>query len=109
MSSPTTLVMRGEEEACGRRGHVGTYVRMVVGVLLPRFALVVAAGGRGGLMQAPAALAPEPGREQNVGQVSLAAEAFGIKPGMRLGEALARCPELTLVPPDPAGVADAWE
>src|SRR3954466_15955151 len=82
---------------------------MVVGVLLPRFALVVAAGGRAGLMQARAALAPERGREQNVGEVSLAAEAFGIRPGMRLGEALARCPELTLVPPDPAGVADAWE
>jgi hypothetical protein len=28
---------------------------------------------------------------------------------MRLGEALARCPRLTLVPPDPAGVADRWE
>jgi protein ImuB len=28
---------------------------------------------------------------------------------MRLGEALARCPRLTLVPPDPGGVADAWE
>ncbi len=28
---------------------------------------------------------------------------------MRLGEALARCPRLKLVPPDPAGVADAWE
>jgi protein ImuB len=28
---------------------------------------------------------------------------------MRLGEALARCPQLTLVPPDPAGVADLWE
>ena len=41
--------------------------------------------------------------------MSLAAEAFGIRPGMRLGEALARCPTLTLVPPDPAGVADVWE
>ena len=41
--------------------------------------------------------------------MSLAAEAFGVHPGMRLGEALARCPRLTLVPPDPAGVADAWE
>ena len=29
--------------------------------------------------------------------------------GMRLGEALARCPRLALVPPDPVGVADAWE
>jgi protein ImuB len=28
---------------------------------------------------------------------------------MRLGEALARCPRLTLVAPDPAGVADSWE
>jgi protein ImuB len=28
---------------------------------------------------------------------------------MRLGEALARCPSLSLVPPDPVGVADAWE
>ena len=44
-----------------------------------------------------------------VGEVSLAAEAFGVHPGMRLGEALARCPRLTLIPPDPAGVADAWE
>ena len=44
-----------------------------------------------------------------MGEVSLAAEAFGVHPGMRLGEALARCPRLTLVPPDPAGVADAWE
>jgi protein ImuB len=82
---------------------------MVVCVLLPRFALTVAAGGRAGLMEKPAALAPEPGREQFVGEASLAAEAFGIRAGMRLGEALARCPELALVPPDPAGVADAWE
>jgi protein ImuB len=28
---------------------------------------------------------------------------------MRVGEALARCPRLTLLPPDPAGVADFWE
>ena len=42
-----------------------------------------------------------PGREQLVGEVSQAAEAFGIHPGMRLGEALARCPRLALVPPDP--------
>ena len=58
---------------------------------------------------APAALAPEPGGAQKVGEVSLAAEAFGVNPGMRLGEALARCPRLSLVPPDPAGVADLWE
>src|SRR5213595_1322022 len=81
----------------------------VVAVLLPRFALVVAAGGRAALLAEPAALAPEPGREQLVGEVSPAAEAFGVRPGMRMGEALARCPRLVLVAPDPVGVADAWE
>ena len=78
-------------------------------MLVPRFELVVAAGGRAGLLGGPAALAPEPGREQKVGEVSEAAEGFGIHAGMRMGEALARCPRLALVPPDPLGVADAWE
>ena len=81
----------------------------IVCVLLPRFALTIAAGSRSELLQAPAALAPEPGAAQTVGEVSLAAEAFGVHPGMRLGEALARCPRLMLVPPDPGGVADGWE
>jgi protein ImuB len=82
---------------------------LVVCVLLPRFQLTIAAGDRAGLMQVPAALAPEPGGTQQIGEASLAAEAFGVHPGMRLGEALARCPRLMLVPPDPAGVADFWE
>jgi len=82
---------------------------MIVCVLLPRFELVIAAGRREGLLGTPAALAPEPGREQLVGEVSPAAEAAGVHPGMRMGEALARCPRLALVPPDPMGVADAWE
>src|SRR3954467_7620907 len=82
---------------------------MVVAVLLSRFELVIAAGGREVLARGPAALAPEPGREQCVGEVSSSAEAFGVHAGMRLGEALARCPSLALIPPDPMGVADAWE
>jgi protein ImuB len=82
---------------------------MIVCVLLPRFELTIAAGDRTELLQKPVALAPEPGGVQQVGVVSLAAEAFGVHPGMRLGEALARCPRLMLVPPDPAGVADFWE
>ena len=82
---------------------------MIVCVLLPRFELTTAAGDRGELLQSPVALAPEPGGVQQVGETSLPAEAFGIHPGMKLGEALARCPRLILVPPDPAGVADAWE
>jgi len=82
---------------------------MVVAVLLSRFELVIAAGGREVLARGPAALAPEAGREQRVGEVSSSAEAFGVHAGMRLGEALARCPSLALIPPDPMGVADAWE
>src|SRR3954463_9039280 len=81
----------------------------VVAVLLPRFELAIAAGGREELLGEPAALAPEPGREQLIGEVSTAAEAFGVRPGLRIGEALARCPRLVLVSPDPVGVADAWE
>jgi protein ImuB len=81
----------------------------IVCVLLPRFELAVAAGSRDALMAGPAALAPEPGREQLVGEVSAAAEAFGVHPGMRLGEALSRCPLLALVPPDPVAVNDSWE
>jgi protein ImuB len=82
---------------------------MIVCVLFPRFELTVAVEERTELLKAPAALAPPPGGVQVVGEVSLAAEAFGVHSRMRLGEALARCPRLTLVPPDPAGVADRWE
>jgi protein ImuB len=82
---------------------------MIACVLIPRFALTTAVGDRAELLQTPIALAPQPGGAQQVGEVSLAAEAFGLHPGMRLGEALARCSRLTLVPADPAGVADSWE
>jgi protein ImuB len=82
---------------------------MIVCILLPRFELAVAAGGREALAAGPLALAPELGREQLIGEASAAAEAYGVHAGLRLGEALARCPTLRLVAPDPAGVADAWE
>ncbi len=82
---------------------------LIVSVLLPRLQLTVAAGDRTELLRVPAALAPEPGGLQQVGEVSPAAGAFGIHAGMRLGEALSRCPRLMLVAPDPAGVADFWE
>ena len=82
---------------------------MIVCVLLPRFELAVAAGGREALAMGPLALAPEIGREALIGETSAAAEAHGVRSGLRLGEALARCPTLRLVTPDPAGVADAWE
>jgi protein ImuB len=83
---------------------------MVVAVLLPRFSLLVAlAGDRQELVGKPVALAPELGRAQYIGETSPAAEVHGVRAGMRLGEAMARCPKLALVPPDPAGVAEAWE
>jgi len=82
--------------------------KLIACILLPRFELVVAAGGRTELLGVPAAIAPEPGSQQ-VGAVSAAAEAFGVSPGMRLGEALARCRQLTLIPPDPAGIEERWE
>ena len=82
---------------------------MVACVYLPRFELVVAAGGSQPLAGAPLAIAPLLGAEQRVGEVSGAAEASGVRRGMALGEALARCPELVLVPGDPVRVAEAWE
>ena len=81
---------------------------MVVCVLYPRFELLAALGDRGALLSEPAALAPEAGREQVVGEVSAPAEAYGVVPGMRLGEAMSRCPLLRLVPPDPEGVRSLW-
>src|SRR5207253_4967749 len=57
----------------------------------------------------PAALAPEPQGEPLIGPVTAAAEVAGVRPGMRLGEALATCPMLALVEPDAAGAEQAWE
>jgi protein ImuB len=44
-----------------------------------------------------------------VGAVTAAAAAAGVRSGMRLGEALATCPELVLVEQDPAAAELAWE
>jgi protein ImuB len=82
---------------------------MVVCVHIPRFALTVACGGARSLTGRALALAPMAGAELRVGEVSGAAEAYGVGAGMALGEALARCPQLTLVPADPLAVADSWE
>jgi protein ImuB len=82
---------------------------VVVCVLIPRFELLAAVGTRRDLLQDAVAMAPEPDRAQVVGEISGAAQALGIHPGMRLGEALARCPALRLIPPDPERAARAWE
>ncbi len=82
---------------------------MIVCVLIPRFSLLAALGDRRVLAEEAVVLGPEPGREQAIGEVSPRAETFGVAAGMRVGEALSRCPELRLVPPDPEGVRGLWE
>lgn len=78
-------------------------------VLMSRLELVVAVGDRRTLLRAPVALAPPPGSPDRVGACSPAAEAQGVHHGMPLAEALARCPQLVLVPPDPVAVDRSWE
>lgn len=82
---------------------------MIACVLIPGFELRAALRHRPGLALRPAALAPEPGTEPLLGPVTAAAEAQGVRPGMRMGEALATCPELVLVERDPAGAEREWE
>jgi protein ImuB len=82
---------------------------VIAAVVIPAFDLRAALRLRPGLEAEPAALAPLPGTEPFVGSVTQAAQAKGVKPGMRLGEALATCPSLVLVEQDPAGVEQAWE
>ena len=82
---------------------------MVACLLIPGFELRAALRARPRLALVPAALAPEAGEEPLLGPVTAAAEAAGVKPGMRLGEALATCPSLVLVDRDPAAVEREWE
>jgi protein ImuB len=82
---------------------------MVACLLIPGFELRAALRARPRLALVPAALAPEAGEEPVLGPVTAAAEAAGVTPGMRLGEALATCPSLVLVDRDPAAVEREWE
>jgi protein ImuB len=82
---------------------------MVACLLVPGFELRAALRARPRFALVPAALAPEPGEEPLLGPVTAAAEQAGVKPGMRLGEALATCPSLVLVDRDPAAVEREWE
>src|SRR5919202_874358 len=86
-----------------------TCVRMIACLLIPGFELRAALRERPGLALRPAALGPAPGEEPVLGPVTAAAEAAGVEPGMRLGEALSLCPELVLVEQDPATAEHEWE
>src|SRR6266545_1590917 len=83
--------------------------QMIACIVIPGFELRAALRERPRLQVEPAALAPEPGSEALLGPVTASAEAAGVRPGMRLGEALATCPSLQLVDPDPAAAEEAWE
>ncbi|HEY6638717.1 MAG TPA: hypothetical protein VIZ61_13640 [Solirubrobacterales bacterium] len=78
--------------------------------LIPRFRLIAAVSReQRGILGRPAALAPEPGAAQLIGEVTEPAEKFGLRAGMRMGEALSRCPELALIPSDPERAESSWE
>ena len=82
---------------------------MIACIVIPGFDLRAALRAEPGLAERPAALAPLPGTEPLLGPVTAAADAAGVRPGMRLGEALATCPGLVLVEQDPATARDEWE
>jgi protein ImuB len=82
---------------------------MIACLLIPGFDLRAALRARPGLALRPAALAPRAGEEAVLGPVTAAAEARGVRPGMRMGEALATCPQLVLVEQDPAAAEHEWE
>jgi protein ImuB len=82
---------------------------MVACLIIPGFDLRAALRKQPALALRPAALSPAAGTEPLLGPVTAAAERLGVRPGMRLGEALATCPELVLVEQDPAAAEQAWE
>jgi nucleotidyltransferase/DNA polymerase involved in DNA repair len=82
---------------------------MIACVLIPGFELRAAVRKEPALALRPAALAPTAGTEPLLGPVTAEAERLGVRPGMRLGEGLATCPELVLVEQDPAAAEQAWE
>src|SRR5215218_7744623 len=82
---------------------------MIACLTIPAFGLRAALLGRDELRGRPVAFGPEPGSRPLVGSCTTAASEAGVFPSMRLSEALASCPDLVLLEPDPAGTDEAWE
>ncbi len=82
---------------------------MIACLTIPAFSLRAALKDRPELRSKPAALAAAQGERPLVGPCTRTAEEAGVRPGMRLSEALATCPELHLVEQDPAGAEAEWE
>src|ERR671935_62027 len=106
---PRSGSRKRDVDLTGEHVFARTYVPMLACLLIPGFELRAALRARPGLAVRPAALAPAAGAEPLVGPVTAAAEAAGVRPGMRLSEALASCPRLVLVEQDPAAAEQAWE
>src|SRR5258708_5026555 len=92
-----------------RHGYTNIRSMPIACAMIPRFRLIAAIDKRRDIMRRASALAPQAGAAQLIGEVSEPAERFGLRPGMRMGEALSRCPELTLVPPDLERAERSWE
>jgi protein ImuB len=82
---------------------------MIGCISIPAFPLRAALRDRPEVRERPAALSPATGEQPLVGACTAAAEGAGVRPGMRLSEALATCPELVLVEQDQAGAEEEWE
>jgi len=82
---------------------------MIACLLIPGFELRAVLAGREELLYKAFALEPLPGSNNVIGPVTAKAAEAGVRPGMRLGEALSVCPRLCLVEPDPALIEAEWE
>lgn len=82
---------------------------MIACISIPAFPLRAALRRRPDLLGRAATLAPRPGEPDVVGSCTRVAEEAGVRPGMRLGEALATCPTLVLIEQDPARAEEEWE
>jgi protein ImuB len=82
---------------------------VIIAVDIPRFALHIALRVAKRTADTSIALGPQPGDPNVIGLCSPEAERHGLKPGLRVGEALARCPQLELIVPDPGATAVATE
>jgi protein ImuB len=82
---------------------------MIACLNIQAFSLRAALRSRPELVRGPVALAPPPGSRPLLGACTAAAEEAGVRPGMRLSEALATCPDLVLAEQDPAAAEEEWE
>jgi nucleotidyltransferase/DNA polymerase involved in DNA repair len=82
---------------------------MIACLNITAFFLRAALRSRPELVRGPVALAPPPGSRPLLGACTAAAEEAGVRPGMRLSEALATCPGLVLAEQDPAAAEEEWE